>query len=775
MSTPPERIGPYEILREIGRGGMGVVYLARDSRLDRQVAIKCLPDDMAGDAERLARFRREAKLLASLSHPNIATVHALEEVEAKTYLVLEYIEGEALFEHLDKTGRSWRDCVQVGAAIADALAAAHDQGVIHRDVKPDNVMFTGRGTAKVLDFGLACPARRSGEDALKTAAGAILGTPGYMAPEQARGEAAEARADVFALGCLLHEMISGKPAYVRDTVADSVAATLNDPPPSLAGTGAPEELDRLVMRCMEKRPEDRPASARALAGELRALLNEPTSAVTPPPRAASRWVLPAVGLATIVAVAFWIFRDDGVEKRAPPSLAVLRFVNEAEDEELQYLADEVPSSVIDNLSTLHGLRVLPRSTTFRIRDQKPATSGRELDVDFVLVGQIQRRGGEDRVRAELIEVATNRQSWSERYDRPTGEGLDAVTEIMNQVIRALGVEPSAEERRLLAQRRPARSEAYSLYLKGRYELHKNNADGYERAVELFDQAIDLDPAFALAYAGKADAYTTLGLCMTIRATDVMPKAQRAAASALEHGAKLAETHTALGTIAWLWEWDYAEAERHYRRAIELRESFWKAHHMLAHVFASRGRYEDAVRSSLESQRYAPGLPLVGSCLGHNLAWSGKRSEALDLLRRTAAKDKFGYVCHLYLGRTLVDGGSPADRNEGVEFLRRLRRRPDNHYASGDLGWALGVSGRTDEAKQELQNLKQQAQAGYVPFVAFAKIYAGLGDADQTLAHLAKAVEQKESMLPLISSEPHFRFLKGDPRYDAVLEKIGLKR
>jgi len=782
MSTTPERIGPYEILREIGRGGMGVVYLARDSRLDRHVAIKCVPDEMAGDEERLARFQREAKLLASLNHPNIATVHSLEEVDAKAYLVLEYIEGDTLFDHLDRTGRSWRDCVEVAAAIADALAVAHEQGVIHRDVKPDNVMFTGHGTPKVLDFGLACPARRSGEDTLKTVAGAILGTPGYMSPEQARGGAADARADIFSLGCLLHEMISGKPAFVRDTVADSIAATLDDPPPSLAGIGVPEELELLVTRCMEKRPEDRPESARAVAVELRALLTIVTSTLpstskgpSPPKRTASRWVPIAIGIAAVVAVAFWLRRDDSVQPRATPSLAILRFVNETEDEELQYLADEVPASVIDNLSALHGLRVLPRSTSFRVRDKDPAAAGRELGVDFVLVGEIQRRSSEDRVRAGLIEVATNRQSLSRRYDRPTGEALDVVTQITDQIIRVLDVDLSEEEGRELARRRPARSAAYSAYLKGRYEKNKITAEGFERAIELYDQALALDPTFALAHAGKADAYGLLGLSMARPAEFVMPKAKRAAALAIKHDAKLAEAHTSLGQIAWLWDWDYAAAERHLREAIKLRERHWLAHHYLAHVLASRGRYAEAVQSSRDAQRHAPDILISASCLGHNLAWNGERDEGLAQLRRTAARNKFFYVARLYLGRTLVDGGSPTEKNEGVEVLRRMRSSLEDNYAAGDLGWALGMNGQTEEARKELEKLRQQAKTKWIPAVAFAKVYAGLGDADQTLAYLAKAIEQKESMLPLISSEPHFRFLVGDPRYDSLLAKIGLNR
>jgi len=774
MAAAPERIGSYEVLREIGRGGMGVVYLALDRRLDRRVAIKCLPDEVAREEESLARFRREARLLASLNHPNIATVHGLEEVDGKTHLVLEYIEGDTLFEHLDKTGRSWRDCARVAAAIADALAAAHDQGVVHRDVKPDNVMVTGSGTTKVLDFGLACPVRRSDADVLKTAAGAILGTPGYMAPEQARGEPADARADVFALGCLLYEMIAGEPAFVRATVADAVAATLHDPPPSLAGRGVPVELDRLVAQCMEKRPEDRPASARALAADLRALAAEPSPrAATPAPAWRGRPLL-AAGIVLVAAAGFWLRGVGGGAARPTPSLAVLPFANETEDEELLYLASEIPASIIDNVAMLKDLRVVPRSTTMRVRGMEPAAAGLELGADFVLIGQIQRVGGADHVRAELIDVARNRQPWSERFDRPTGEALDAVTKITEQVIRVLGIEVSDEEQLQLARRRPARSEAYAAYLKGRYEWSRTTVDGFLRAIEFYDQAIGLDPTFGLAYAGKSEAYSLLALSVARPAATVMSEAERAAALAMEHGPDLAETHTSLGLIAWLWKWDFAEAERHLRDAIALRTNSWLPHHYLAHVLDSQGRYAEAVQSSRDALLQEPDIPVIGTCLGHNLVWNGQREEGLAELRLVAERYKNYPLCRLYLGRLLVDGGTPDERAEGIAILRALRGRPDEHYGSGDLGWALGRDGQAEAALAELEKLRVRAQTDWVPAVAFAKVHAGLGEVDPTLAYLTTAVEQRDSTLPLISSEPHFRFLEGDPRYRALLSEIGLK-
>jgi len=387
MADQPERIGVYEILRELGRGGMGIVYLARDTRLGREVAIKCLPEEMTRDEERLARFEREARLLASINHPNIATVYSMEVVEGRTYLVLEYVDGSALFEHLDASGRSWRDCVRMSIQIADALAAAHEKGVVHRDIKPDNVLLTQSGTAKVLDFGLAVPVMGEGSqpEVLQTEIGAILGTPGYMAPEQARGQTADARRDLFALGCLLHEMLGGAPTFVRDTAMDSMAATLNDAPAGLADKQVPAELERLVMRCLSKEPEQRPATAQQVAKELRALLDEPAPAMAKSPRR-NRVFVAAIAFAAMLASApFWMPRDEP-KPAAVPSIAVLQFRNRTGDADLDYVVRELPTSVIGELSALDGLRVLPRSTTFgHAPAYTPVAVGRRWGANMALI------------------------------------------------------------------------------------------------------------------------------------------------------------------------------------------------------------------------------------------------------------------------------------------------------------------------------------------------------------------------------------------------------
>ncbi|MHC4954720.1 MAG: protein kinase domain-containing protein [Planctomycetota bacterium] len=783
MGGAPERIGAYEIVREIGRGGMGVVYLARDTKLGREVAVKCLPEEMSNDEERLARFRREARLLASLNHPNIATVYALEEADGQTYLVLEYIDGRPLFEHLAQRAHTWSDCVEAALPIADALAAAHEKGVAHRDIKPDNVMITRSGTPKVLDFGLAAPLRAAGEDAtltqefLKTAPGTILGSPGYMAPEQARGQQTDSRCDIFSFGCLLHEMLSGKPTFLRDTAMDTISATLNDAPATLGEKGVPVEIEQLVMRCLAKDPKLRPSSARDVATELRSFVTGPVTAPTPPApeRAASRWALPAIAVAALAAILVWAWPDGESQPAAEPSLAVLRFTNRTTDPELDFVARELPASVIGDLSSLQGLRVLPRSTTFEFdTSQKPMDIGKKLGVDFVLIGEIESRSGRQFVRADLIDIARDRVVWSQGYDHSVADALEVVAEITERVASILGLDLGDVERKRLKERRPTSHEAYLLYYKGRFEWDKRNREGYWRAIQFYDEALRLDPEFALAYAGKVDAYALLSLDMARPTEELMPKALEAAKKALKYGPELAETHNARGMISWLYDWNYDEAEAHFRRAIEKDRRYATAHHFLAHVLSSKGDYEGAVKSSRTAHAIEPKTLVHGNCLGHHLVWDGRRDDGLDQLRETHRSDPKFALCRIYLGRTLISGGTEEQQKEGIAMLRGLESLPRNPYAGGDVGWALGVTGQTDAAKKELERLHALQKREHVAAVAFARVHAGLGNVDQALAYLQKSVDQRECWLPLIAAEAHFQSLKGNPEFTKILKQINVK-
>jgi serine/threonine-protein kinase len=713
---------------------MGVVYLARDERLDRDVAIKCLPDELAHDPDRLERMRREAKVLASLNHPHIATIHGLESVDGRLYLVLEHVGGESLREHLDSRGRSWRTVVEVAASLADALSAAHDRGIVHRDLKPDNVRFTSDGVVKLLDFGLACDASKpAGSEAVtrEIRPSALVGTPGYMAPEQVRGEPADERSDIFALGCLLHEMLTGQPTFARGSVAESMASTLQDvpDPPARSGAQVPLDLDPIVMRCLEKRPGDRFQSARDLAFALRGVPGEPANgeAVALPSRpGTARWIWSAVAAALVLLAGTWLLRNAVGPVPAPaapdeaPRVAVLPFEYDEALAGKAYLARSIPESIIDGLSPISGLHVVPSSTSSRYGDWDGGIVelGTTLKADAVVTGRIQSREGSFYVRAELVDVETGRQLWGQRFDQSLDDPLAVERELTRRIVDVLKLELTGADEQRLAGRHPNNAAAFSLYLEARSEAFRRDAPGLHRAISLYDEAIELEPTYALAHAGKADAFCMLGLGLAEPAADVMPKAKAAASRALDHGPMLAEVHAALGLIHWLWDWDYERAEQEYRQATELNPRYAEAYHFLAHVLASRGRLAEAVATSKQSGGLAPDKAVFGSCLGHFHAWNGKPGLALAQLEDVVVTHpRFG-LARVYLGREYV-------------------------------------------------------AAEYVPHIAFARIHAGLGEPDDAIAALRRAVQARESVLPLIRCEPHFRILEGDPRFLEILRDIRL--
>ena len=771
--------------REIGRGGMGVVYLARDQQLDREVAIKCLPDELGDDEERLERFNREARLLASLNHPSIATVHGLEEVEGRKYLVLEYIDGESLAEYLRHHGDAWRKCLEVASGIADALAAAHARGVAHRDVKPDNVRFTRDGHVKVLDFGLACAVPRSGSAdpdattvARETTPGIVMGTPGYMAPEQARGQSADARSDIFAFGCLLYEMLTGRVAFARDTVADSLAATLQEDvdPPSRIVARIPAELDAIVMRCLEKRPDDRFQSAHDLAFALRGVAGRspatPAFEVKRAGRSPARRLL--AGLLAVVCVTAtiaWFVKsrdgDDGIT-----SLAVLPFVNESEDPELAFLCEGVAASMIYRMGRADQLRVVSRNTSFRHagrEDELHEVAG-ELNVDVIVTGRIVRRG--ERLIVDVsVEDSSGEQEWGDRFESPLADILVMEAGIVDQIAAALSLRMTGPQRSQLTMGPTPNAEAYLEYLKGSFWHARIEGEAYRRALQHYDRALEVDADFALVHAAKARLYCHRGLGLFAPAQEVWPQARAAAERALSLDPALPEAHFAVGFIRYIWGWDFAGSEAALREAIRLEPDYGYAYHMLAHALATQGRYAEALATSQDATRREPHTLIFNSCQGHFYAWNGQADRALAKLRETNATDaQFGHT-YVYLGRELVAQGRPDEGIEALEHLRDSGLRVQD--AGGDLGWAYARAGRRDDALAELAALEQRAAVGFVPNIAFARIHAGMGDDEQTIDWLERAVVAREAVLPLIRSEPHFRHLHDNPRFVSILDRIGL--
>lgn len=562
---------------------MGEVYLARDTKLDRQVAVKVLLPHLAADPERLRRFQQETRAVSSLNHPHILVIHDVGQFEGRAFIVTEYVEGQTLRARLRDGPLNTREVVEIAVQIASALTAAHARGIVHRDIKPENVMVRSDGYVKVLDFGIAklliTPREHDGDDTrLRTQPGVVMGTPRYMSPEQARGLALDARTDVWSLGVLLYEMIAGRPPFDGATPADVLAAILRaEPAPlSLGATPAAKAAGRLVARTLAKNPADRFASARELHAELTALKTELDSGAgrTPAPR-------------TVTPAASDLQHDHAT---AIDSLAVLPFVNAGGDPDTEYLSDGIPESLINSLSQIPDLRVVPRSTAFRYKGQDvdPKKAGRQLRVRALLMGKVLQRGDTLHVQVELVDVAKESPLWGERFNRKVADIFTVEEEIAKQISEKLRLTLSGGDRARLLKRYTENTEAYHLYLKGRYHWNKRTGEGLRKAIEYFQQAVESDPTYALAYAGLADGYCVLPFFAAVPAKGAFIRGKADALKALEIDPDLSEALTALGPLQGLLDWDWAGAERSVRRAIEVKPDYWLAHDHYALVLSALG-------------------------------------------------------------------------------------------------------------------------------------------------------------------------------------------
>ncbi|HZI67478.1 MAG TPA: serine/threonine-protein kinase, partial [Thermoanaerobaculia bacterium] len=528
--APGTRLGAYEIVSRIGAGGMGEVYRARDSRLDRDVAVKVLSDAVVRDPGALARFEREAKSVAALSHPNILAIHDVGSVGGVSFAVMELLEGESLADTVAHAKLPWRKAASVGIEIAEGLFAAHSKGIVHRDLKPANVFLTSDGRVKILDFGIARVGSlpSAGETSVATVAetspGTVLGTVGYMSPEQVRGTPADARSDVFSLGCVLYEMVTGRRAFARDTAAETLTAILREDPEPLSATegAVPVELDRIVGHCLEKNPAERFQSARDVAFNLRAALTDSAATRsspigTRPPRRRGVWLGGGVALLVLIVGGLVLLQRRGARPGAPgdpatsapariASLAVLPLQNLSGDPEQEYFADGMTEALITDLAKIEALRVISRTSVMQYKGvKKPLPEiAKELGVDGIVEGSVQRAGDRVRITAQLIEAASDRHLWAQSYERDSRDVFALQSDVAQAIAREIRVTVSPEEKTRLATSRPVNPAAHEAYLKGRYWQLRFNEEGFRKASELYDRAVALDPGYALAWAGIAE-------------------------------------------------------------------------------------------------------------------------------------------------------------------------------------------------------------------------------------------------------------------------------
>jgi eukaryotic-like serine/threonine-protein kinase len=757
--------GAYELVEQLGAGGMGVVWRARDRRLGRDVALKLLPSQLAAQDGSLARFGREARGLAALSHPNIVSIFDLGEAHSVPYIVTELLEGETLRDRIRRGALPWRKAAEICATIADGLAAAHAKGIVHRDLKPENVFITADERVKILDFGiakaLALGASEGETTALQTGPGVFLGTLAYMSPEQLRGEEAAFSTDIFSLGCLLYEMLTGRPAFLRRSSAETIAAIISaDPARAGATTGAPPELLRIIDRCLAKEPGDRFHSARDLSIALRDLATGAWSRTPAAGEPATRSKLPLVSLAVVaialVAILFVSLRvdrgtADGAVRRM--SVAVVPFTAEEDD---AYAGEGLADSIFRRLAPLRPLHVVTRKSL-------PGAPG-EIDAGHLVRGSIARRGDELVVAAEIVDVRSGRRLWDGRYEAPAGDLLSVETRLSADIEaffrKHARLGPTGRVSSTTAE-----AEAYREYLKGRHYWNKFTPEAFARALEHYQRAIDLDPTWALPYAGLADTYTLTGFHGG-DPSEAFSKGRAAARRAIELDPDLGEAHTSLGTVLYLHGWQWAEAGSALRRGVELNPRYPSAHHSYAVYLGLLGRWDEALREITIAHELDP-LSLV---IDIDLAWIhfGRRDDtlALQVIERA--------VRH--------DGTSPLARVELAWYLDHLGRYEEAidamekglELAGGDtspmdrLRAALRSGGETAYLRERLA----LTRAAGLPHATSAAILLRLGELEEAVAELENSYAKRETDLIYINSSRTYAAAKSHPRFGALVEKVG---
>jgi len=738
----------YRIGSMLGRGAMGDVYLAEDTRLGRKVAIKLLPVALTEDADRLRRFEREARTVSALNHPNILTLHEIAEVEGRRFIVTEHVEGTTVRDLLGEGKLPYEKLLAIGAQAADALAAAHRAGVVHRDVKPENIMVRPDGYVKLLDFGLAKLTQTDRIDPVPgalTEAGLVVGTVGYMSPEQAAGHAPDHRTDIFSLGCVLYEMATGDRPFGGETWMEVLRRTESEDPPRLREpSGIHAALRPLIEKCLAKDPDERYQHADDLAVDLRRL------------QQAGRPARPAPVPATSVS-----------RRRSIPSLAVLPFGSGDPGEE--YLSDGLTEAIINTLSQFPKVRVLARSTAFRFkgRDRDPLDVGRELGVAAVLTGRVQRRGDSLLVGAELVDVGQGWQLWGEQYQRQSSDILAVQEDIAREVGGRLRPRLTGTEQRRLAKRATRDHAAYEAYLKGRYHLNKRTDEGFEKAITYFNETISRDPASPLGHAGLAEVYAIMGFGL-MDPGEAGPRAKAAAQHALDLDSTLAEVHMALGLARVAYDKDWTGAEQSFRRAIRSNSGFAPVRRWYAVFLTALGRHDEAFVEITRALELDPLSLAINSECAVVLYGARRYDDAMTQARKTLElESNFSMPQHV-IGLALA---GQERYEEAAAALEQAVALGGGHASRASLGYVYSRDGRRADAEAILKELQAQAATEYVPPYVLADLCAGLDRYDEAFEWLEKAFAENSVRLVELYVDPRLDPIRSDPRFSSLLRRI----
>jgi eukaryotic-like serine/threonine-protein kinase len=786
-----ETISHYRIIQKIGAGGMGEVYRAHDDQLRRDVAIKILNAKFSPDARAKINLLREAQSASALNDPHICTIYEIGEENDHAFIVMEFIEGRALRELIPLGGLPSALVARYGTQISAALAHAHDHNIIHRDVKTSNVVITPTGQAKVLDFGLAKQAMdiHSAEATLSAVTEpSFAGTPAYMAPEILRGGAADARSDVWALGVVIYEMATGRLPFHGHTVYELSAATLREPPAPLPPS-LPLSLRAVIQRCLEKEPGHRYQRA----GEVRAILEaaqfDPnsslaTSSSIPPaletkPIAASgrtRMVWTA-GLTAILAAGLIALTVGGILrshalKSAPhlQSLAVLPLDNLSGDPSQQYFADGMTDELITDLAQISGLHVISRTSAMQYKDSKKSLPqiAKELNVDGVIEGTVERVGDRVRIRAQLIDAATDRHVWAKSYERALSDILAMQDEVARGIASEIQVALTPAEHARLTNARAVNPQAHDALIRG---LYLDNQGETQKGFDSVKQAVAMDPSYAVAHASLAQFYIELGSNSALSPGEAYPKAKSEALRAVELDENLGEAHEALAELHHYYDWDFAAADREYQRALELKPGDTHILTKYAYFLCHMGKHDDAIRDSKRAQDLDPLSLPVKTNLGVMLHYARRYDDAITQYRKVLELDPKGttearfQLARVYMTKQMFP--------EALAEIAKMRATDpsDVNYMSL-LAMAYGLEGKTKEATKLIYELKDKRRREYLRPYILAEDYAALGEKNEAMDWLEKAYEERDDWINWIKVDPNLDVVRSEPRFTALLRRVG---
>ena len=739
---------------------MGEVYRGRDPRLGRDIAIKVIAKDAAQDAEATGRLEREARAIAALSHPNIVAVHDVGHEGGTFYVVTELLEGKTLRDSIRDAPMTWRRAVEIGAEVAEGLAAAHAKSIVHRDLKPENIFLTADGRVKILDFGLAQtdPALAQGDEAaipttkwFQTNPGTVIGTLGYMSPEQLRGEPVDPSADLFSLGCILFEMVTKKKPFHRESGAATIAAILKDELPAQdLELSAPMEFQRIIQGCVEKTPTERFQSARDLALTLRAIgssasieKNELIKGLTRRPSRRSKVI---------------------------DSIAVLPLANDANDPNTEYLSDGITEGIINQLSQLPKLKVMARSTAFRYknRDLDAQSIGRELRVRAVLTGRLKQIGDRLRINVELVDSIDGSQLWGETYNRELADLVALQEEMSHEIAGKLRIRLTGAEKKKLGRQSTRNSDAYQLYLKGRYHWNKRTEESLRRGISFFREAIENDPSFAGAYAGLADCFVTMTTNIPLPPEEAMPKAKAAAMKAIELDDGLAEAWASLGAVRWWFDWDWNGAEEAYKRAIALNPNYANAHDGYAMMLCARGRFDEATEQFKKAADLDPLSLIIAVHAGWPFYFARDYDAAIRRFRKALELDERFIPADGWLGMAL---GQQGRYQEAVDAFTRALEVDRSPILLAMLAHTHAIAGNREKALAYLDALREQAKERYVSPYDIALVHAALGETNAALDELQAALEDRSAWMVFLNVDPRLDPLRPEPRFAELAKAL----